>query len=317
MTHATGERLRLVEQAVLVVGESLVDVVHRADGEVIEYAGGSAANVAIALARLGRRVLFATSFADDARGHLVADHLAADGVQLATDPYAVERTSTAVATIAPSGSASYEFDLDWRLNPVTLDVRPAAVHACSISAVLEPGADDVAGLLSRLRSTATVTYDINLRAAITGTGEEIVERIEGLVGQSDLVKASDEDLELLYPGRSVEASAEALRRLGPPTVVVTRGGAGATAFVESGRVDIVSPSVVVADTIGAGDTFMAGLIDALAERGLLGQDQSSALEKLDEAAWTEVLSHAAAAAAVTVSRPGADPPYRDELSRAR
>ena len=299
------------------VGESLVDVVRRFDGSVQEYAGGSAANVAIALARLGQRALFATSFADDARGRVIAEHLARDGVQLASDPHAIELTSVAEATIADDGSASYQFDLDWRLNPLQLEVRPAAVHACSIGAVLDPGADDVAAILARLRETATITYDINVRAAITGVGAELVDRIEGLAGLSDVVKASDEDLEQLYPSRSVEASAEALRRLGPHAVVVTRGGSGATAFAASGRVDIVAPAVTVADTIGAGDTFMAGLIDALAERDLLGQDRQAALASLDSDSWSEVLTFAAAAAAINVSRPGADPPYRSDLSPAR
>ena len=306
-----------MENALLIVGESLVDIVHRADGTVTEFAGGSAANVAVALARLGRRVLFATSFAADPRGKMIADHLARDGVELANDPHAVERTSTAAATIATDGSATYAFDLDWRLNPVTLDVPPVAVHACSISAVLEPGADDVAAILARLRPTTSVTYDINLRASITGTGPEVVRRIEALVELSDVVKASDEDLERLYPDRTVDASAEALRRLGPVGVVITRGGAGATAFLPAGRVDVVSPRVTVADTIGAGDTFMAGLIDALAERELLGRARADQLAAVDERAWRESLAHAASAAAIAVSRPGADPPYRSELSPAQ
>jgi len=306
-----------VENALLIVGESLVDIVHRADGTVTEFAGGSAANVAVALARLGRRVLFATSFAADQRGEMIADHLAHDGVELANDPHAVERTSTAAATIAANGSATYAFDLDWRLNPLTLDEPPAAVHACSISAVLQPGADDVAAILGRLRPTTSVTYDINLRASITGTGPEVVRRIEALVELSDVVKASDEDLERLYPDRPVDASADALRRLGPVAVVITRGGAGATAFLPRGRVDVDSPRVTVADTIGAGDTFMAGLIDALAERDLLGREQADQLAALDEGAWREALAHAASAAAIVVSRPGADPPYRSELSPAR
>jgi len=306
-----------VKQAVLVVGESLVDVVRRPDGAVQEHAGGSAANVAIALARLGQRTLFATSFGDDARGRLLAEHLARDSVQLATDPHAIGHTSVAEATIAEDGSASYRFDLDWRLNPIQLDVRPVAVHACSISAVLEPGADDVAEILTRLHSTATITYDINLRAAITGAGPDIVDRVEALVGLSDLVKASDEDLEQLYPDRSVESSAEALRKLGPLAVVVTRGGDGATAFVEGGRVDAPTPKVTVVDTIGAGDTFMAGLIGALAERGLLGQDRVREFLALDEDGWAEVLGFAAAAAAINVGRAGADPPYRGELSPPR
>ena len=302
---------------ILVVGESLVDVVRRADGSVQEYAGGSAANVAIALARLGQQSLFATSFAEDARGRMIAAHLARDGVTLATDPVAVTRTSTAMATIAADGSATYAFDLDWRINPVLLDDVPVAVHACSIGAVLEPGADDVAALLGQLRGTSTISYDINVRASITGTGPDIVARIESLVALADVVKASDEDLEQLYPGRSIEASAEHLRGLGPTAVVVTRGGSGASAYTRAGRVDVLTPRVDVVDTIGAGDTFMAGLIGALAERGLLGGDRLVALVEADADTWAEALSFAAQAAAINVSRPGADPPYRGELTPAR
>jgi fructokinase len=305
-----------VEQDVLVVGESLVDIVRAADGDR-EYAGGSAANVAIALARLGLSVEFATSWAEDDRGRVLAAHLARDGVRLATDPVALQRTSTAAATLAADGSASYTFDLDWRLNPLQLATDPVAVHACSISAVLEPGADDVAAILARLRESATATYDINVRAAITGTGPEVVQRIEALVGLSDLVKASDEDLEQLYPDRSVDVSAEALRRLGPAAVVVTRGGSGSSAFTATGRADVPTPSVTVADTIGAGDTFMAGLITGLAERDLLGRPRSGQLASWSPDGWAEVLAFAAEAAAINVSRPGCDPPYRAELSPVR
>ena len=110
----------------LVVGEALVDIVKAPDGTVTEYAGGSAANVAVALSRLGRPVRFATSYADDAHGALVSEFLARDGVVLATDPAAVDRTSTAAATIGSDGAASYVFDFDWRLNPLLpSEHRPA------------------------------------------------------------------------------------------------------------------------------------------------------------------------------------------------
>ena len=304
-------------ETILVVGESLVDVVRTPDGLVREYAGGSAANVAIALARLGQRSLFATSFAEDAHGRMIAAHLTRDGVTLATDPAAVSRTSTALATIAEDGSATYSFDLDWRLNPVLLDERPLAVHACSFAAVLDPGAADITALLVALRGAATLSYDINIRASVTGTGPAVVARVEAMVALADVVKASDEDLEQLYPGRSLAESAEALRGLGPVAVVVTQGGSGASAFTPSGRVDVPTPPVEVADTIGAGDTFMAGLIGALAERNLLGGEHLAELAATDGETWGQVLGFAAQAAAINVSRPGADPPYRRELSPAR
>jgi fructokinase len=283
----------------LVIGESLVDVVLGPDGSRTERPGGSAANVAVALARLGRPVRFATSFAADARGRAVAAHLARDGVVLATDPYAVARTSSAQATIAADGSASYVFDLDWRLHALG-DERPHFVHVCSIGAVLAPGANDVLGLLGRLTG-ATVTYDINARPAITGTGPELVERVERVVAASHLVKASDEDLEALYPGRSLRDAAAHLLGLGPRAVAVTRGAEGATWLDADGVREVVAPRVEVADTIGAGDTFSAAVVDALWD----DPDRDPA----------EVLAHAVRAAAVTVGRPGADPPYRHELVR--
>jgi fructokinase len=298
---------------VLVVGESLVDIVRAADGALLEYAGGSAANVAVALARLGREVRFATSYAEDRHGRMIAEHLAAAGVRLASDPGAVSRTSTAVATIGADGSASYEFDLEWRINPVDVDPAPLVVHTCSLGAVLAPGAEDVVTLLTGLRERATISYDVNARPAITGTGPDLVARVERMAAIADLVKASDEDLEALYPGIDHVTSARRLLALGPAAVVVTRGGAGAHWVTASLDVEVGSVEVDVADTIGAGDTFGAALIDALWERGRLGAGEREDLRSLGRDEIAEVLAHAARAAAVTVSRPGADPPYRSEL----
>jgi fructokinase len=303
-----------MDTEVLVVGESLVDIVRAPDGRTTEYAGGSAANVAVALSRLGRRVRFATSYGDDARGRMLAEHLSRAGVRLACDPGAVSRTSTAVATIGTDGAAHYEFDLEWRLNPVATDVHPLVVHTCSLGAVLAPGASDVHALLTRLRAGATISYDVNARPAITGSGPDVVDRVERVAAVSDLVKASDEDLAALYPGVEPLAAARTLLALGPAAVVVTRGADGATWVGASGGAEVASLAVDVADTIGAGDTFGAALIDALWERDRLGAERRDALRDLSAAEVADVLAHAARAAAVTVSRPGADPPYRHELA---
>jgi fructokinase len=302
-----------MERGVLVVGESLVDIVQTPSGRRHEYAGGSAANVAVALARLGRPARLATSFAPDRHGALIAAHLESAGVRLACDPAAIERTSTAEATILTSGAAEYSFDIDWRLLPVGADEDPLVAHTCSLGAVLAPGADDVRALLGRLRERSTVSYDVNARPAVTGSGPDLVERVERVVAVADLVKASDEDLETLYPHRSYADSAAALLGLGPAAVVVTRGAEGALWVDRGAPVEIAAPPVQVADTIGAGDTFGAALLDALWERGRLGADGRGALGDLPRAEVSEVLEHAARAAAVTVSRPGADPPYRHEL----
>lgn len=303
-----------MQQHALVVGEALVDVVHTADGAVREHPGGSAANVAVALARLGRRVRFASAYADDAYGRLIADHLAADGVEPGSDPAVVARTSSATATIGPDGAASYVFDLDWRLGEVALVPAPVAVHVCSLGAVVEPGAAQVADLLARARELAVISYDINARPAVTGVGADTVASVERVAALAHLVKASDEDLEALYPELGVDGAAAHLLGLGPYAVVVTRGGEGATWYAPSGRVDVVSRPVEVADTIGAGDTFGAALLDGLWDAGLLVAGAPWAVAPaLGEARITALLTHAARAAAVTVSRPGADPPYRSEL----
>ena len=127
-----------------------------------------------------------------------------------------------------------------------------------------------------------ISYDINARPSITGTGPEVVAAVERVVALADIVKASDEDLEALYPDRSITESAEALRALGPVAVVVTRGGEGALWVSEGSRGEIASVPVVVADTIGAGDTFGAAFIDELWTRGLVGASGRNALASLGE-----------------------------------
>ncbi len=303
-----------MSKSALVVGESLVDIVRGADGSTTEFAGGSAANAAVALARLGRSVEFATSWGDDERGRVLAERLERDRVTLAVDPHAIGHTSTAQATIGSDGHASYTFDLSWRLNPLRDDIDPLVVHTCSLGAVLAPGADDVLSLLVKLRADATVSYDVNARPAITGTGPDLLARVEAVAAHSDLVKASDEDLEALYAGLDPLAGAKRLLALGPAAVVVTRGQGGATWVSAAQEVDVASVPVVVADTIGAGDTFCAAMLDRLWTRGLLGPDGKEAVADAPRNAVVDVLSYAARAAAVTVGRPGADPPYRGELS---
>lgn len=302
------------EPSILVIGEALVDVVKRPGGSVVEYAGGSAANVAVALARLGRRVWFHTAFADDPYGEILRRHLEGSGVVLAGDPGSIDRTSSAVATLADDGSASYVFDIDWRLGTLDMGVEePAAVHTSSLAVVLRPGCDDIVATLSQLRSAAVISYDVNVRPSVTGTGPDVVAAVERVVALADVVKASDEDLASLYPHRSLSESANSLLALGPVAVVVTRGGEGASWITERSAGLIPSVPVVVADTIGAGDTFGAALIDALCTRSLVGPGGRDALKALGDEDWRAVCEYAAKVAAVTVSRPGADPPYKHEL----
>lgn len=302
------------ESILLVIGEALVDVVKQPDGSLVEYAGGSAANVAVALARLEHRVQFLTAFADDRYGEILRRHLEGAGVVLAADPGSIAHTSSAVATLAQDGSASYVFDIDWRLGALDLGVEePVAVHTSSLAVILQPGCDDVVAALSALRDVAVISYDINVRPSVSGTGPDVIAAVERVVALADIVKASEEDLESLYPERPLTESANALLALGPVAVVVTQGGEGATWVTERSSGQIAAPPVVVADTIGAGDTFGAAFIDALCTRSLVGPGGRDALKALEDSDWQAVCEYAARAAAVTVSRPGADPPYKHEL----
>lgn len=305
-----------MQSVALVVGEALVDVVHRSDGSVTEFAGGSAANAAVAMSRLGRPVWFHTCFVEgDHYGRMLRDHIGAAEVSLASDPAAIDHSSSAVATIGADGAASYVFDISWRLNPLALpgDVVPVVLHTSSLAAVLAPGADDVLDVVRALRPRALISYDINARPAVTGTGPEVVARVERLAALADLLKASDEDLEALYPDRTLAESARALLALGPAVVIVTRGGEGADWFTATEEGAVAAVAVPVADTIGAGDTFGAALLDALWDRGLAGAEHREQLASLPGDVWRELIGYAVRAAAVTVSRPGADPPYRHEL----
>lgn len=291
----------------LVVGETLVDVVADEQGKTVERPGGSAANAAVALSRLARPVLLATSYAADAYGRMLADHLRANAVTLATDPHVVDRTSLARALVDADGAASYDFDVVWDLNPVhtTADVR--VVHVCSLAPVLDPGAAAVTDLRERLAPTTTITYDINARPQLTGTAPDLLARVEGTIAGADLVKASDEDLAALWPGAREATVAERLLRLGAGNVVVTRGSGGAVWYSAAGAVEGRARPVDVVDTIGAGDSFGAGLLDALWEH------LRSRLRRLTDGDREAALEHAARCAAVTVSRAGADPPRREEL----
>ncbi len=297
----------------LVIGEALVDIVRQPDGTTIDHPGGSPANVAVAMSRLGTTVGLATAYGDDRLGALLDQHFADAQVSLVGDPHGLDHTSSALATIDATGAASYVFDLDWSLAPVRPVDPPLLVHTGSLGAVMEPGAATVVATIAELRDTATISYDINARPAATGMSPELVGRVDALVAVSDVVKASDEDLETLYPDLGVEGAVDRILALGAGAVVVTWGGRGASCFSAAGRVDIEGEKVEVADTIGAGDSFCAALLDGLRRRDLLGGHRRDDLRGLSLAGWTEVMTRANRAAAITVSRPGANPPTAAEL----
>ena len=301
----------------LVIGEALVDVVARPATQPVTYPGGSPANVAIGLARLGREVQLLTWFGEDEHGNLVRDHLEASRVRIASGSQRAERTSSAKAHIDALGSATYDFDLtiDYPDHEVAQDV--GVVHVGSIGAVLEPGASKVAALLGSARHRAVLTYDPNLRPSIMGAPADVRAQVLALVAGTDVVKASDEDLAWLEPGTAPQDVARAWAATGPALVVVTLGAEGSFAVTASGaEAQVAAPPVDVADTVGAGDSFMGGLIDGLWTMGLLGSSRHAAIAALDTAALTTLLTQAGRIAAITVSRPGANPPTRQELDRS-
>ncbi|MWB99817.1 PfkB family carbohydrate kinase [Agromyces seonyuensis] len=310
-----------VRHEVLVVGEALVDVVHRRSGVVDEAPGGSPANVALTLGRLGRRVGLATSLGDDERGRAVREWLAESGVEashVGEQAGRAARTSTATAILDETGAARYEFDLDWVLDAAALEESAAAggashVHVGSAGVSLEPGAAVVERFVAGRRSEATVTFDPNVRPSLVDDEAAVRAGIHRVAALADLVKASDEDLAWLAPGAEPLDTARAWCAAGVPVVVVTRGAAGLWASTPAGEIAIAAPRVEVADTVGAGDTVMGALIDALVGHGLTGPEGRDGWAGVTAGDWARMLARAAAAAAITVSRPGADPPNRAEL----
>jgi fructokinase len=301
-------------QDVLVIGEALVDIVSAAGHPPVEHAGGSPANVALGLARLGVPTHLLTRIGDDRRGRLIRRHLEASGVRLVGGSVTSAPTSTATAHLDGAGVASYEFELDWAL-PATAQTGSArAVHTGSIAATLAPGGDDVLRLIEAVDGRSLVSYDPNARPALMGDPRTALERIERIVRAADVVKVSDEDLEWLLPGTDPLQVAESWRAGGPALVVVTRGGDGAIGVLASGVVEVAAPRIVVADTVGAGDALMAGLLDGLDGAGLLNAEGVAQLRSARAADLGPLLEHAVRIAALTCTRPGANPPTREELS---
>ncbi|MCX4398570.1 carbohydrate kinase [Streptomyces sp. NBC_00053] len=299
----------------LVIGECVADIVRLPGAADQVHPGGSPANVAYGLARLGHGTTLLTQLGPDDNGRLIRDHLAGAGVEVRTDD-ATAATPSAAVTLDGDGRAAYTFEIAWTLGPVALDRAPRHVHTGSIAAVMEPGAATVLGAVESLRTSATVSYDPNVRPELMGDHDSAVRRVERCVALSDVVKASDEDLEWLYPGQDPERVAERWLTAGPALVLVTRGGDGALAVLPGGRVTVDALPTEVVDTVGAGDAFMSGTLHALAGHGLLGADGRERLRSLDRTRVADVLRHAAASAAVTVARAGANPPDGAELKAA-
>jgi fructokinase len=303
---------------VVVIGESLVDIISdpRQPEAVQVHPGGSPLNVAVGAARLGLRTSLVTHFADDRHGLVIDEHLQANGVQVINGGTAP--TSTALAALGPDGAAEYTFSITWDVNgaalPALAAVEGAAhVHTGSIATALPPGDRATLALVQAARGHASVSYDPNCRPGISPVAALARQQVELFVAASDVVKASDEDLRWLYPDRSPDETLEAWLALGPGIVALTRGAAGPVIVSRNGRVEMVAEPITVADTVAAGDSFMAGLIAGLAQLAALGAEGRTRLKGL---AWDELqalTAYANRAAAITCSRPGANPPRKDEL----
>lgn len=298
------------EPRILVVGEALVDIVRRADGAVTETPGGSPANVALTLGRLGRAPQLLSAVGADRRGEGVRNWLAASRVDLVGTR--LERTSTAQATLDARGAATYEFAIDWRLDAADA-VGADVLHVGSIGAALDPGARSVSEIVDRHRGLALIGCDPNVRPSLIEDSTVSRERIRGLLARADVVKASDEDLAWLYPGVDAMTAARGLLRAGPVLVVMTQGSAGVVALRGGDELRVPAVPVDVVDTVGAGDTFMGALLDGLLQHGVSGSESRARLVALAHSALTGILHRCALAAAITVGRPGADPPTRAEL----
>jgi fructokinase len=308
---------------VAVVGEALVDFVQPGPEPIFEaFVGGSPANVAVGLARLGVPARLAARIGADPLGRRIRRHLDENGVDLSYAVAATEPSTLAIVGIGEDGSADYDFrvagtaDWQWRDGELSkaLDVSVVAAHSGSLALTMPPGADVVLAALETARATATISYDPNLRPLLMGPRDELVARVERILSIADVVKASSDDLEWLLTGIPLEQVLRDWLSRGPAIVAVTRGPEGVVAAARD--TDVMRRpglAVKVADTIGAGDSFTSALLAGLHARGLLGAEQRKKLRRLDAATLGELLDQAVLASAFTCTRHGPEPPTAAEL----
>ena len=303
---------------ILAIGEALIDVVitYEQPDFPVEIPGGSPANVALTLGRLNRPVALATWIGLDERGRLIDFHMNDSDVHVTAASRGASHTSTALARLDESGAASYTFDLEWAPTP-PIKVPPTAqiLEAGSISAIIEPGASAVLDALARGREHALVCFDPNARPSIMGEPEAALASLERFIALADVVKVSDEDIEWLTGGAPIDEVVDRWLGMGPSLVVVTRGKHGSDVATASGLRFTKTPAdVPVVDTVGAGDSFMGGIIDAMWGMGLRGGEARETLRTLPEEQVRAIIDRASAVSDVTVSRKGANPPWAHELS---
>jgi fructokinase len=302
-------------------GDALIDFVpvKAADGRdaFVPVVGGSCLNIAVAMARLGPPTGFVGGVSSDMFGEMIAAHLAASGVDLRYVERAPRETTLAFVRFV-DGEPHYAFYDEttacrlWSYRPGAIPF-PAidAVHVGSVPLVNEPSAGNFMALFGAAKGLTTLSFDPNCRPSLVSDKAAYVARMAEFAALADIIRLSDMDFDFLFGGDRFAAQAERWLEAGARLVVVTRGGDGVTAWHRAaGEVSVPAPKVDVVDTIGAGDTFQAGLLVALKEAGRLDLD---ALGRLTADELAGALGFGARAAAITCSRAGANPPWRREL----
>ncbi|MFF0863554.1 carbohydrate kinase [Nonomuraea sp. NPDC003560] len=277
--------------------------------------GGGPANTAVALARLGTPARFLGRISGDVFGALFRERLASSGVDLSAAVEAAEPSTLSVAALDGGGQAAYTFyaggtaDWQWSRDELTpARLGPAAcLHTGSLALVREPGRAAVEEFARAAAAQATVSVDPNVRPTLAAREDY---RVERWCRWADLLKLSEDDLRFLMPGVPVERACDTWHAAGARLVVVTRGAAGALVSLDGERAEVRAPEVVVVDTVGAGDSFTAGLLHDLGARGLLG----GRLDGLDLDTAVAAASFAARVSALTCSVAGANPPWAEALA---
>jgi fructokinase len=307
-------------QAIAVIGEALIDLAEAGDDEpLLARPGGSPYNVAIGLARLGQPTYFVGRLSNDPLGRVLRNHAQRSGVDLSACRDVVAPSTVALVELDSAGAAQYRFGVegtaDFGWTDAELAALPAgltAVHFGSLASWLPPGDAAIARRIVAARAAgAAISYDPNVRPHLQPDSAAAREQIERTIPLAHLVKASEEDIAWLRPGEPVADVAAEWLALGPSAVVVTHGADGATAFTAGRAVTRPPIPVRLVDTVGAGDAFMSGLLDALARSDRLSP------AGIAGAAFGELLDQAGLVAAITCSRPGANPPRRADLASFR
>jgi fructokinase len=305
---------------ILCCGEALIDFLPRrgADGADVyqPFNGGSVFNTAIALGRLGTKVGLLAGVSKDFFGDQLMDGLKASGVDPAYCRRKDNHTTLAFVKLV-DGHARYSFvddnSADRNLVKKDLPKLPKAVEALhfgSISLIPEPCGGTYETLMKREAKARVISLDPNIRASLIKDKRKHFARLKRMMAMSDIVKISDEDIQFMTGKKDLHAAAKAWLKLGAKIVAITKGGEGVDVHTKRFSFTSVAPKVVVVDTVGAGDTFTAGLLFHLSTTGQLTK---KALAGIDEPSLQAAAAFAMKAAAVTVSRQGADPPWKHEV----